>query len=736
MKKGFTIAFVCAIFINFGIYAQLPWERITPTPQEHTLNWIQKIPGTQKLIAVGEGSTVMLSDDAGLSWEIILNPAGMDNEYMCYGTYFINESTGFIYGGKKTILKTIDGGYHWELKYDGQSMYNTSAVRDMDFSSEMRGYAIGNDGVFLETSDGGETWTDVGMSVDFTLKQIEFFTPLNGYITGTDTTSMLKTLDGGLNWELVPVFSGLKGKYTNNLTFINDQVGFMTCSVGIQNTEYMIYKTADAGQIWRQVFSAYSHPDIRLDFLDTVHGIAGYIAPAYLSKFLITNDGGDTWVESPHQYIPWYSTNSLCYFSLEKIITIGAKGRIYTSSDQGVSWVKESSNIFNGHIYDVQFTSPLVGYCRSALMEGGLWHELISKTMNGGQSWQIIAGSFDYSCGAMHFLNDLIGFYTAYDVMGMKLFKTVDGGVNWTETQSSLDIVPMIIRFADESNGILCSDFNIYRTDDSGATWQVITDPDLFTNYTSDIVYRTANKVFLCGEDWSGIGIVTSEDGGISWDKIPIDDYNNGYDICFANDNLAFIASDNSIFKSADGGQTWSKCIVNTVHEIKFKKISFPTPDIGYAVGHGLYENLFKTTDGGDHWEPVNSGTTTNINSLHFFDELHGLVFGEWGLEMRTTTGGIVTVEDPIELSNHSQVEIYPNPSSGMIHIDLATHSEEQNSKIVITNILGAKVKSIELKNSVSSLDLNCSAFDSGIYIFQYYEGNSLKNSRKVVLVK
>jgi photosystem II stability/assembly factor-like uncharacterized protein len=731
MKKRFISVCIVTVFFLQAIYAQMPWERITPTPQENTLNWIQKIPGTQKLIAVGEGSTVMLSDDAGLSWEIILNPAGMDNDYQCYGTYFINESTGFIYGGRKTILKTTDGGYHWELKYNGQSLYNTSAVRDMDFSDEMRGNAIGNDGVFLETSDGGETWNDVGMSLDFTLNQIEFITASTGYITGTDTTSMLRTLDGGLNWELVPVFSDLLGINTDRLTFINDHIGFMTCAVRAQNTEYMIYKTDDAGQNWTKVFSAFHHWDIRLTFLDTVHGIAGYNAPAYISNFLITNDGGETWLESPQDYIPWFSTNSLCYFSLDRALTVGAKGRIYSSDNQGIVWKKESNLIFNGDIYDVQFTSPLVGYCRSANMEGGIWNTLISKTMDGGQSWHTIAGDIYEGVEAMYFLGDLTGYYSAYGFNGLILYKTDDGGFNWTEIQTGLDINSVVLSFFDQNKGLMADYHWLLSTTDGGNSWQLINDEVISNTEVLDIEYRSQDSIFVVGYDYFEPGIAASYDGGQSWERIPIADFTTGYDICFATDNLAFIASDNSIFKSADGGQSWSKCIVNAAHDIKFKKISFPTPDIGYAVGHGLFENFFKTTDGGDHWEPVNSGTTTNLNSLHFFDELHGLIVGESGLEMRTTTGGIVSVAEDKAVVHQEFFKVTPNPASQYCSVELFPGSKLTEPELVIYNAQGSMVSVHALNEDITRVQL---PEVRGLYIFGLYEGHLIKQTRKVMI--
>ncbi|MCD4665988.1 MAG: T9SS type A sorting domain-containing protein [Bacteroidales bacterium] len=54
--------FILIVFSNQG---QPSWTRIIPSPQENTINFITKIPGTNNLIAVGEGSTVIISENNG-----------------------------------------------------------------------------------------------------------------------------------------------------------------------------------------------------------------------------------------------------------------------------------------------------------------------------------------------------------------------------------------------------------------------------------------------------------------------------------------------------------------------------------------------------------------------------------------------------------------------------------------------------------------------------------------------
>ncbi|MBE0662086.1 MAG: hypothetical protein IH597_06425 [Bacteroidales bacterium] len=73
-----TIAIIIFLIAVATLHAQLPWTRISPAPQEHWINEIIRIPGTDRLMAACEGSTIMMSDDDGETWDLMMNPAGMN----------------------------------------------------------------------------------------------------------------------------------------------------------------------------------------------------------------------------------------------------------------------------------------------------------------------------------------------------------------------------------------------------------------------------------------------------------------------------------------------------------------------------------------------------------------------------------------------------------------------------------------------------------------------------------
>ncbi len=72
--KLFRILFLSLVlFFSLGLMAQNPWTRLSGDPSESGLNHIQRIPGSDKVIAVGDNSTILISDDIGESWQHIFS---------------------------------------------------------------------------------------------------------------------------------------------------------------------------------------------------------------------------------------------------------------------------------------------------------------------------------------------------------------------------------------------------------------------------------------------------------------------------------------------------------------------------------------------------------------------------------------------------------------------------------------------------------------------------------------
>jgi len=724
----FVIALICLLLLSrFTLDAQTAWTRLAPTPQEHTLNDIKMIPGSNKIIAVGEGSTVMLSDDGGASWELVLNPAGMNNDYQAKGVHFINESTGFINGGWETILKTIDGGYTWELKQMSSTVFEWKSINDLAFVDETTGFAVGDEGQLFKTTDGGETWPPIASGVSFNLTDIEFADSSTGFIFGGHPSFMLKTTDGGDTWTLINCPAGLTG--CSEMYFISASEGFASTNSGSPYFESRILKTIDTGMSWYEVSNDPFIYNCKFTFFDDLHGVAGSVAPAYSTRILITSDKGETWTGITPPEMPWFSTNSMCATDPNTAFTVGALGMIYKTSNQGADWEAVYNQTFWRDIYDVQFISNQVGFVMAQGFGGGVPVSWLKKTMDGGVSWQTVAGgSFNY--GVLHYLSPDTGFIVEGDY-GQTLHRTTDGGITWIHIPTGFEFQPVRIEFADYFHGIIAGEYTLIRTIDGGDSWNEV-NTGTYGSYL-DIDYRSADTVFVSGISSGGTLVIKSVNGGDTWEIMEPGDYGPARDIFFANDQTAFLACNNAILKSTDGGSGWSAVICNNLNPIEFRSIFFPSPDTGYAVGKGLYENMLKTVDGGETWEVIPSGITSGINFVHFMNDYTGLIFGENGIEAKTTDGGVLGLPYPAMPVEKGVFTVYPNPASDRLFIRLNTGQKADDLVLSISDMQGRQVYYMPLDNRLLEWPIPVGYLPAGVYTLQLKSPQGLVASEKLI---
>ncbi len=169
------------------------------------------------------------------------------------------------------------------------------------------------------------------------------------------------------------------------------------------------------------------------------------------------------------------------------------------------------------------------------------------------------------------------------------------------------------IEFADCANGMVSGGTSITVTTDAGATWVDKGRPDFAASFytINGIAYPTVNKSYFAVSN--GI-LYGSTDQGTTLDPL----YANssfrmtdvaavGKDSVWAVAASAFTVASalrtSAIFKSTDGGLTWSQATapfaVGTLSQA-LTEIEFPSRQIGYACGNR--DTIWKTTDAGATW--------------------------------------------------------------------------------------------------------------------------------------
>ncbi|HEY5535023.1 MAG TPA: YCF48-related protein [Ignavibacteria bacterium] len=234
------------------------------------------------IYCVGWFETILKSTNGGDNWIIIKNGL-FGGGHSFFGTYFINENTGWVCGTGLIIFKTTNGG----LSFDSTFMPIAHA-RDIYFRNPLEGLVCGEGAGMCRTTDGGINWTEVIMPIgteaaDF--NNINFIDSVNGYTQGVGNNKLYKTTDFGISWDSVARVPGADLSYC--FYFPSLYTGYCGGSYG------RLFKTTNGGYNWTQQLVPRPGYKYRLYFInDTVGWCVGASG-----QILFTETGGQNLVQ-------------------------------------------------------------------------------------------------------------------------------------------------------------------------------------------------------------------------------------------------------------------------------------------------------------------------------------------------------------------------------------------------------------------------------------------------------
>lgn len=235
--------------------------------------------------------------------------------------------------------------------------------------------------------------------------------------------------------------------------------------------------------------------------------------------------------------------------------TQGIRG-IFKSTDGGRTWKKRDRGIvedngitFRGFTVDPK--NPDVVYAAA---------ELSSFVWNGGQ--ERVGREFDLTAGVV--------------------YRTEDGGANWTAVWRGDDLARYIWIDPRDSNIIYVSTGifdreaknsdsaagrpggeGVLKSTDGGQTWTRINN-GLNNLYVGSLFMHPANPdVLLAGAGNNaypdGMGVYLTQDGGANWKQVLSGEIITAVEFSTGNPSIAYAAGPVSVYRSSDGGQTWAR---------------------------------------------------------------------------------------------------------------------------------------------------------------------------------
>ena len=341
------------------------------------------------------------------------------------------------------------------------------------------------------------------------------------------------------------------------------------------------------------------------------------------------------------------------------IVYFGTENGIYKSSNGG-------DNVYQvlngGYITDIEFgtNNPTTGYA-SYHPEYNSNNGVIYKSINNGQSWAQSSTDLPLGIRILKIVVNPNNVNTVYLLSGdgrfacgdANVFRSTNGGVNWTNITSSLsEILDVAIdpsntntiyvttMNADCSNAFYWSDLvgEIYKSTDDGTTWNTA-----LSDYTGVIWIdaNTTNTIRLIDPrepyPWNDrAGTFTSTNGGISftktgdvdtWDTFFNHDVFRSYGSSFngisktlgedlSNNNNFFWTNSQWVFGTNDNGTTFQNLFTDQVNTDNwqsrgFDNITMMDMSISHANADIVYLGFFdmgiwRSLDKGESWENCN----------------------------------------------------------------------------------------------------------------------------------
>jgi len=718
------LLFTLVVFSIHHSIAQTPtWTDITPVGWSGNFLKAAVSKGGRVLAGVDNG-WIYQSTDTGKTWQPIYNgfpnKKGYYSNNGLYDSLITNVTIGFspdslhgIYIGKQypkfkngiVVAYTADGGASWQnTQTDFSNCYLSGLcwkTKDSAFVSVYN--EITYETYIYLTTNRGKSWQQTsGMLTLSTYKyswtgdyQLYFANSKHGYAFTTGYYG--ETTDGGNTWtrvDLPKMQTNAKLQFSNgqvlintdsivNLTFPACRFSNITISGHYQEitqyadlgngkvfgvgsiTEgagnYDIVFSSDSGRTWtNQVFKTYINGIV---FLNANVGIA---VSDHLNSF-VTNDGGSTWTNYVYGAEKGFGT-LFCKTKDECFMTSGSG--LWHTTDGFTTWNYQKLT-FTGSLHLITFSTPDTGYVSGS--------GFIFRTIDGGQNWTKFN---NYADGRyMNFPTKDTGYIgTDYSWGEGDVYKTVDAGQTWTD-MSDMTYVNNYGQgsgyFRSSTEGLIAGTNSLLYTNDGANTWQnkaVGFGASAIYAVNDNWIVTSGNKIYLCDKEIN-CTLKYSDNTGFYSDLLNPD-----------SSTLFILSKNDSSIISKDGGNTWQK----EYYPNHGGTLTFADARTVYQInGYSIYKGIIKAQTTSSQFTKVDNQTISCTITNDAKENYNASVL------LVTSTSDTITVSQNIAITNGVPVSIIlPNTlQTGTTYkiviqpTDTAAFSSVQSQTFTLTGV-------------------------------------------------
>lgn len=666
-----------------------------------------------------------------LEWEYMGSPG------YGYGLNLgINSKGHMFFCGYSSVERSTDDGKTWE-----NILFKYSNGNKIIFDSKDNIYLLYGRKFILFSSNNGNLWDTV--HVPFS----GVFLILNIFITHTDKLFVFV----GTNHYLNILYSDSKGKHWSTIPFLLQAPtpnafgchvssnGDIAVGLGTDAKQRPIYIRSQTDTSWKELVYEISNIGIthfksaKEFYLISSHGL------------YYTNSGGDSlkYIDPKGCFEPWYIYTT--YFPNDSVIYVGTRSGMAYSSDKGNTWLNLDDkfseyanpeepgvteiNVITGDGKDKVYAMPLHGGLFVTSDHGQTWKDIgnklnssdifgatfdkegnlyvssrgISKSTDGGRTWQFLGFKEYWDCGQMFCTSK--GTLLASTIGGV--LRSTDNGQTWTKSKKGLaegdNSVNIFSRIVENKRGVIFGKYNRYNivasSFDDGVSW----DRHYDSASGTDLAINTDDELFILGDFAL---IYRSRDEAVSWEQVspflpinPIIETNmifhpkakTGYAAYY--DVLPY----NSI--TTDNGQTWCQIsdgdlppqimnvFIDSSYKYCFSHLIMDIPD---------FDIIQRCDENFKNWDTL---VCVGLNYPYYSQPIvspdgYYFIFARYGGLYRSKQK-YLSVDNPcIIISDKMEISVFPNPTSTEAEITYTTQTTGR-AGLVLYNMLGLPVSII-----------------------------------------
>lgn len=622
MKKNFRLSCFILAFLLIPALCLANTVVLTSTSPNHTIpaGSYEKIFGTsgQNQVTLAPGAQAELLHFPGENWIVIQSGSEL---------FTVSRS------GAVVTFQGSDGTY---LKIPA-----TADTQTISFSDRILTLTISNDKVLLDDqeittmtngiSSSESPYTTDGHPAYLSSEWLYLGGPPGGigydiriqpdnsnimYVTDANA-GVFKSVDGGQTWS--PSSQGIDARFWG----FNDIIPSFCLTIDPNDhdilwsgTQYSsgVFKSTDAGDTWVNMNTGQNgiselELSVRGFTVDPVDSNTVYMAAEVTSwewnngepittcgfdrtKGVVykSEDGGNTWEKI------WYGDNLARYIWVDP-------------RDRDVLYV--STGIFDRHAANSDCDT---------LEPGGVG---ILKSTDGGETWRVLGVENGFDADGGLFLGTLFmdpvdpdvliaASYIEFEGVDSKnIYRTSDGGENWTSVFSEVEISSVEICESDHQIVYGAGKGGLVKSYDNGLTWEILDrrnwgPPGIIAGFAIDMQCDPNNPDRIFVNNYNG-GNFFSGDGGVTWANAS-DGYSGSLLLSAAvdpnNPARIFTASRSGFFTTQDGGSTWQGLAYGDARSQEAQKIVINPADSNHLVGFMIDAGHFPlySFDGGQSW--------------------------------------------------------------------------------------------------------------------------------------